>query len=165
MEQWALILRLLKYKLSPDQISNTIKMYCDFTISHETIYKYILYDKKHGGSLYQFLRIMQKRRHKRYNPYDSRGVLQGKRHISIRPKHIEARVEIGHWKADTVVGRDRHHCIVTLVERVTGFVIIKKVSSRTAFEVTKACIQAVKEHRQIFITITFDNGTEFNSYK
>lgn len=165
MEQWALVLRLLKYKLSPEQISNTIKTYCDFTISHETIYKYILYDKKHGGSLYQSLRIMPKRRRKRYNSYDSRGILQGKRPISIRPKHIEARDEIGHWEADTVVGRDRHHCIVTLVERATGFVIIKKVPSRTAFEVTKACIQAIKEHRRRFITITFDNGTEFHSYK
>ncbi len=165
LDQWAFVLRLLKYKLSPEQISNTIKTYCDFTISHETIYKYILYDKKHGGSLYQHLRIMPKRRRKRYNSYDSRGVLPGKRPISERPHQVESRLEIGHWEADTVIGSDRHHCIVTLVERATGFVIIKKVSARTAFEVTKACIQAIAEHRQRFLTITFDNGTEFHSYK
>jgi transposase, IS30 family len=165
MEQWALVLHLLKHKLSPEQISNTIQMYCDFTISHETIYKYVLYDKKHGGTLYKNLRIMPKKRRKRYNSYDSRGILRGKRHISNRPKKVASRLEIGHWEADTVLGSDRHHCIVTLVERATGFVIIKKVPSRTASEVTKACIEAIAEHRQRFLTITFDNGTEFHSYK
>jgi IS30 family transposase len=165
MEQWALVLRLLEYKFSPEQISNTIRKYCDFTISHETIYKYVLYDKRHGGSLYKNLRIMPKRRRKRYNSYDSRGILRGKRHISNRPKRVESRREIGHWEGDTVVGSDRHHCIVTLVERATGFVIIKKVIARTAAEVTKACIVAIKEHKQRFLTITFDNGTEFHSYK
>jgi len=59
----------------------------------------------------------------------------------------------------------RHHCIVTLVERKTGFVIIKKITARTAEQVTAACIKAIKEHRRMFKTITFDNGTEFHSYK
>ena len=165
IEQWAIVLQLLKYGLSPEQISNAIRLYCDFTISHETIYKYILYDKRRGGSLYKYLRIMPKRRRKRYNSYDSRGVLRGKRHISKRPKAVESRHEIGHWEGDTVIGSDRHHCIVTLVERATGFVIIKKISARTAFLVSQACIQAIKEHKRKFITITFDNGTEFHSYK
>jgi IS30 family transposase len=165
IEQWAVVLHLLDYKFSPEQISNTIRKYLDFTISHETIYKYILYDKKHGGSLYKNLRIMPKRRRKRYNSYDSRGILRGKRHISKRPKVVESRHVIGHWEGDTVIGSDRHHCIVTLVERATGFVIIKKISARTAVLVTQACIQAIKEHKRKFITITFDNGTEFHSYK
>ena len=134
-------------------------------MSHETIYKYVLYDKKKGGSLYKDLRHVPKRRRKRYNSHDSRGILPGKRHISTRPKEIELRAAIGHWEGDTVIGKDRHHCIVTLVERMTGFVIIKKVKARTASEVTFACISAILEHERKFLTITFDNGTEFHGYK
>jgi len=164
-EQWQIILFLLRLDFSPEQISNTLKRFDLFSISYETIYQYLLYDKKKGGSLYKHLRFVPKRRRKRYNTHDSRGRLDGKRYISDRPAYINNRSEVGHWEGDTVIGRDRRHCIVTLVERKTGFVIIKKITARTAEQVTAVCIQAIKEHRRNFKTITFDNGTEFHSYK
>ena len=108
---------------------------------------------------------MPKVRRKRYNSYDSRGILRDKRHISTRPEEIEKRLSIGHWEGDTVVGANTRHCIVTLVERTSGFVIIKKSKSRTAKDVTAACVRGIKEHHDYFNTITFDNGTEFHSYK
>ena len=129
------------------------------------MYQYILYDKKKGGSIYKHLRIVPKRRRKRYNSHDSRGRLAGKRMIETRPDEINARSTIGHWEGDTVIGGDRHHCIVTLVERKTGFTIIKKIRARTVEEVNKACIAAIHEHGIKFISITFDNGTEFHGYK
>lgn len=164
-EQWQIVLFLLRMDFSPEQISNTLKRFRLFSISYETIYQYLLYDKKKGGSWYKHLRHVSKKRRKRYNSYDSRGRLAGKRHISQRPDYINNRSRIGHWEGDTVIGKDRHHCIVTLVERKTGFVIIKKITARTAEQVTAVCIQAIKEHGQKFKTITFDNGTEFHGYK
>jgi IS30 family transposase len=164
-DQWRIVLNLIRQDFSPEQVSNIIKTYFDFTISHETIYQYILYDKKKGGSIYKHLRIVPKRRRKRYNSHDSRGRLAGKRMIQDRPSEIDSRSTIGHWEGDTVIGSDRHHCIVTLVERKTGFVIIKKVRARTVEEVNKACIAAIREHGMNFISITFDNGTEFHGYK
>jgi len=160
-----IVFHLLKKKWSPEQISIVLKRAEILSISHETIYKHILYDKKRGGTLYKHLRIMPKIRRKRYNTRDSRGRLQGKRAITDRPYEVETRSVVGHWEGDTVIGRDRHHCIVTLVERRSGLVIIKKISSRTAVEVTAAVIQAIKEHPGMFKTITFDNGTEFHDYK
>ena len=165
VEQWSVILFLLKMRFSPEQIVNTLKRFNLFSISHETIYKYILHDKKKGGFWYKYLRIHPKRRRKRYNSYDSRGRLAGKRHISERPTHIEKRNRIGHWEGDTVIGKDKYHCIVTLVERKSGFVIIKKITARTKEQVTAACIAAIQEHGRKFKTITFDNGTEFHDYK
>jgi IS30 family transposase len=164
-DQWAQVIMLLTNDFSPEQAVHVLRTYANFSISHETIYKYVLYDKDMGGSLYKHLRIMPKKRRKRYNSHDSRGILPGKRHISTRPKEIDLRADIGHWEGDTVIGKDRHHCIVTLVERKTGFVIIKKITARTAQEVTNACIAAILEHKQRFRTITFDNGTEFHGYK
>jgi transposase, IS30 family len=165
LEQWSLVVRLLRFDLSPEQISNTLKGNGFFSISYETIYKYLLYDKKKGGSLYKHLRNVTKRRRKRYNSHDSRGRLAGKRPISSRPEAINSRNEFGHWEGDTVMGLDRRHCILTLVERKTGYVIIKKLESRTVDQVNSACLAAIKEHKKKFRSITFDNGTEFHGYK
>ena len=164
-EQWHIVLYLIKLDFSPEQASNIIKLFFGFTISHETIYLYLLYDKRKGGTLYKHLRNVPKRRRKRYNSYDSRGKLAGKRMIEDRPIEIDYRINIGHWEGDTVIGKDRHHCIVTLVERKTGFVIIKKIRARTVEEVNRACTEAIREHEDKFKTITFDNGTEFHGYK
>jgi len=62
------------------------------------------------------------------------------------------------------MGSDRHNCLLTMVERQTGYLIIKKLAARTAANTTAAAIQAVKEHYHQFKTITFDNGTEFHDY-
>jgi len=75
--------------------------------------------------------------------------------INDCPAEINSRSTIGQWKGDTVIGSDRHHCIVTLVERKTGLVIIKKIHARTAVEVNKACIAAIRKHGRKFISITF----------
>jgi len=163
--QWNVVIKKLKNDWSPEQIVDYLKKYRNFTMSHETIYQYVLDDKKHGGSLYTHLRIMPKRRRKRRNSRDSRGILPGKRHISTRPAIVETRKEVGHWEGDTVIGRDRHHCILTLVERKSGYAIIKKIRARTAAEASAAAIRAIRMHQEKFKTITFDNGTEFHGYK
>ena len=164
-EQWRQVIILLKENWSPEQISNTLRLQGAFRISHETIYKYVLNDRKHGGTLFTHLRCSPKKRRKRHNSRDSRGILPGKRHISERPHEVETRKILGHWEGDTVIGRDLHHCILTLVERKSGLVIIKKMSSRTAASVIKAAIPAVEQHQANFKTITLDNGTEFHGYK
>jgi len=164
-QYWHEVTALLKQDWSPEQISNFLRIHGSFTVSHETIYQYIYDDERHGGTLIQHLRIVTKTHRKRYKSRDSRGILPGKRHISERPPEVETRMQLGHWEADTVMGSDRHHCILTLVERKSGFAIIKKLSSRTAAFVTLAALDAIAEHQANFKTITFDNGTEFHDYK
>lgn len=165
-EHWNRVIELLEKKWSPEQISAYLKLRGEFEISHETIYKHIRKDRKDGGGLYKHLRIMPKVRRKRYNSRDSRGILRGKKHISERPEEVDLRRSVGHWEGDTVVGPPgTRHCIVTLVERKSGYVIIKKSKSRTAKNVTAACIRAIQDHRDKVESITFDNGTEFHSYK
>jgi IS30 family transposase len=162
--QWAHVVSLIKQDWSPEQIAGVLRRDGPFKISPETIYKFILRDKKKGGRLYKHLRIMPKVRRKRYNTKDSRGRLEGKRHISTRPEAINNRSEFGHWEADTVMGSDRHNCLLTMVERKTGYLIIKKLAARTAAITTAAATEAIKENYHQFKTITFDNGTEFHDY-
>jgi len=78
---------------------------------------------------------------------------------------LEERKRLGHWEGDTVMGSDMRHCVLTLVERKSGFAIIKKLKARTKDEVTRAATRAIRKHCRRFKTITFDNGTEFHDYR
>lgn len=57
------------------------------------------------------------------------------------------------------------NCVLTLVERVTGFVQIKKLSARTKEQAAAALAQCVVKLHGVIKTITLDNGTEFHDYK
>ena len=103
---------------------------------------------------------MSKRVRKRYNSKDCRGILTGKRHISERPAHVEARLQIGHWEGDTVMGSDQRACVLTLVERRSGLAVIRKLTSRTAAQATWAAAHAIAQHRDKISTITFDNKSK-----
>jgi transposase, IS30 family len=164
--QWEHVVSLIQKKWSPEQVADHICSLGEWSISHETIYRHILKDKATGGTLFRHLRIMPKNRRKRYNTKDSRGILAGKRHISERPPEVSSRQQQGHWEGDTVIGKDKHHCVLTLVERSSGYAIIKKLHARTAAAVVAAASKAIREQGAArFRTITFDNGTEFHSYK
>lgn len=155
---------LLIRKLSPEQISAYLKKSGLFRISHETIYRHVWADLAVGGCLYQHLRQSPKQRRKRYRSYDSRGRIARKRMISERPAAVETRHQMGHWEIDTVMGRGSKHCIVTVVERKTGYTLIGKLPNRTTIELNKRVIRLIEGHYP-FRTITADNGTEFHGYE
>lgn len=156
---------LLRRRWSPQQISGRQRRIGGLRISAQTIYRHIRRDRKAGGDLWKYTRIMSKFGRKRYKSVDSRGVLPGKRYISERPKAVEGRRRIGHWEADTVMGADLRHCLLTMVERATGYVVIKKLRARNKEQATTALLRALTGHRKKIKTITFDNGTEFHDYK
>ncbi len=163
-EDLARVARLVRRKWSAEQISGVLKKRGTLRISHETIYRRIRWDKRAGGDLWRHTRIMSKFGRKRYRSHDSRGVLPGKRPIGDRPAEVEARRRIGHWEGDTVMGSDLRHCVLTLVERKTGYAIIKKLAARNTEQVTRAATRAIRRHCRRFKTLTLDNGTEFHDY-
>ena len=84
--------------------------------------------------------------------------------IDTRPPSVESRHVKGHWEIDTVMGGRDHHCIVTLVERKTGYVLIGKLRHRTKQETNARIVALIRKHKLQFSTITADNGTEFHDY-
>ena len=162
--QYSRVDHLLRQQLSPEQVANLLKKDGEFTISFQTIYRYVRRDWKDRGTLYQELRHRYKRR-KRHYGLERRGRLQGKRMIDERPPHIERREELGHWENDTVMGKaGEKPCIVTLVERATGCVLIGKLPNRTVEATNQRMIRLIKNAGLPFLTMTSDNGTEFNGY-
>ena len=67
-------------------------------------------------------------------------------------------------EGDTVMGSDQRHCVLTLVERVTGYLVIKKLTARSKEQAARALSQALFELSNRCRTITLDNGTEFHDY-
>jgi IS30 family transposase len=155
----------LRQRLSPEQIVGLLRRQRRAVPSHETIYRHIRRDKQRGGMLYRSTRIMSKIGRKRYRSRPARGVLLGKRHISERPASVDTRRHLGHWEADTVMGHGTAHCLLTLVERKSGFALIRKLRARNKAQATAALQALMREQPEAFKTITFDNGTEFHDYK
>jgi transposase, IS30 family len=155
----------LRQKWSPRQIWGTFREAGKPCPSPETIYRYLRRDKRLGGSLCRHTRIMSKMGRKRYRSRPARGRLLGKRHISERPTVIEQRLRVGDWEGDTVMGRGSSHCLLTLVERKSGLVIIRKLKARNTEEAIGATIAAIAKLRRKFKSLTFDNGTEFHGYE
>jgi len=164
-EQLRQVEALLAEAWSPEQISGRLREEGNLLISHETIYRHIWHDRARGGQLYRHLRGANKQRRKRYQRYDSRGRLAGKRHISERPAAAENRSRKGHWEIDTVMGHGNKHCIVSLVDRKTGYLKIGKLTARTTEQTAWRTIALIKQSGFPFRSITADNGTEFHTYK
>ena len=163
-EQWALIESRLVLDWSPEQIAGRLRLEEALWISHDTIYRYVRRDRRAGGQLSKHLRGASKKRRKGYGRPDSRGRLRGKRHISERPAGAENRSRFGHLEGDTVLGRPDKDCILTLVDRRSGYTIIGKLRDRTAAETTRCAIDLILAAPFPIHTITVDNGTEFHGF-
>lgn len=163
-QEWREVAELVQRKWSPEQIAGRARATHRVCMSKETIYRYIRRERQAGGQTWRQLRIVSKYGRKRRGSPATRGRLVGKRHISERPKAVELRVRMGHWEGDTVMGSDMRHCVLTLVERVSGYVIIKKLTARTKEQAAAALKQAIAEVKSKVRTITLDNGTEFHDY-
>lgn len=162
--EWRLVWRLLGRKFSPEQIVLWLRRHAHLRISHETIYRRIWDDKARGGVLFKHLRQAGKLRRKRYGAYDSRGRLAGKRALAQRPAGARNRSRLGHWEIDTVVGPGPA-CILTLVDRRSGYVHIRKLEEKTVDETNYRLACLLRRHPGEFRTITADNGTEFHGYR
>ena len=89
--------------------------------------------------------------------------------IEQRPQHIKDRKEFGHWEMDLVVGpQESRPCLLTLTERMSRKELIFKLPNRKALTIRKVFNRLERElpdFRNIFKSITTDNGSEFMEYE
>lgn len=164
-QEWSEVEEMLRQEWSPKQIVGVRTLLELKTMSYETIYRRVRQDRKSGGRLWTHMRHMSKPWRKRKGSPATRGRLVGKKHISERPEAVELRREVGHCEGDTVMGADLRHCVLTLVERVTGYLVIKKLTARTKEQAAAALAQSVIKLKKVIKSITLDNGTEFHDYE
>ena len=137
------------------------------TICTTTFYNYVKDGKIEGFSKTE-LPMYGKRKEKNdenKGKSDPKGIS-----IENRPFEPEDRNEFGHWEGDTIVGSNNiknSGAVLTLVERQTRFQMVVKLKDRKAKTVRKAFYKLKKLYpdydiKQIFKSITFDNGVEFS---
>jgi IS30 family transposase len=157
------------HKRSPDVVCAMMKNSgMPGAVCTKTLYSYIdqgliagvtnedLWEKsKRGKRKWRGVRKMRKR------PPERTG-------IDSRPDSITDRIEFGHWEIDLIKGgkgADKA-CLLTLVERVTRKLLIRKLPDGTQQSVVKALDRletstGAVSFRGIFKSITADNGSEF----
>ena len=157
---------LAEEQWSPEQIANQLPERLGVCLSHMTIYRHVRRDQRLGGGMFRHLRQGGKRRRKRTYGPEKRGKLANKPMIDTRPETIACRQEVGHWEGDTVMGSAGERCcLLTLVERASGFGVVIRLPHRTVRAVNRATIELIRSSGLPFKTITWDNGTEFHGYR
>ena len=63
-----------------------------------------------------------------------------------------------------MMGRGKQ-CLLTMVERKSGYVLIGKLQARTSAEATRSALELLNQQTGRVKTITADNGTEFHGYE
>lgn len=162
------VLKYVKDKLklgwSPEVISGRMKKEIKCKISFKTIYNYIRYDRANGGNLYKLLAHQGKRY--KYG-ISTRGMIPNRLDISLRPKIVDSKMRIGDLEGDTIVGikGGSKECLMTLVDRASKYSIIRKLPNKTAISVEKAMTDSYDNSLLPFLTVTYDNGTEFANHQ
>lgn len=163
---------------SPRQIAE--RMRADFPdngrmrVSHETIYRALYVQGKgalrHELSCEQALRSGRASRRPRSKlpARAGRSWVEGCE-ISLRPPEAEDRAVPGHWEGDLVVGGDGRSCLVTLVERKTRWLEMRRLLSHETKTVTELLVEMVGEtpediRRALLSTLTWDQGVEMAAH-
>jgi transposase, IS30 family len=87
------------------------------------------------------------------------------RSIEERPQIVGQRKRVGDWEADTIIGQNHQHAILSLVERKSKLCLLKKVERNTALAVEQAIEELLRPLAEKVKTITSDNGREFANHQ
>ena len=160
----AYVLGGLRRRWSPEQIAGRLAL--DYPadpamrVSHQSIYSHVRSDRKTGGGLWKYLRQSHKTRRKSYGSGPRRCRIPNRVGIEHRPKEANTRRRVGHWEADTMIGRRGR--LATCVDRKSRYVIIARLPNGSAAEFNAAAIRRFRRMpARIRKTITTDNGSEF----
>lgn len=155
---------------SPEQISNRLLHECSgYQISHQKIYRaikagvfdmYLPGDKKASRKL----RHRGKTRNTKGRT-ETRGKIKITHTIHERPTEADDRRIIGHWEADTVIGKRDCACLVTMVDRTSRYLLSDRIQAKKSALVKEKMIE-------LFLTIpktkrrsvTPDRGKEFSKH-
>lgn len=84
--------------------------------------------------------------------------------IALRPKHIEARDEIGHLEIDSIIGkRNEQSSIISIVDRCSRKVWLIKSEYKFEHYTDKLIRKFIQQNEIVTKSITVDNGIEFKA--
>jgi IS30 family transposase len=148
---------------SPEQIAGEARLRQVSMIGKTRIYKLIHDDKKAGGALWTHCRWKLKHR--------KRTLTAGVKHIpnrvdiDQRPPEVDSRQNFGHWEMDLIESADKRTYLLTLIERMSRYLIIEKLpNGKNANDVSHTAWRALLPYKNAVESITTDNGGEFANH-
>jgi len=155
---------LVGQQWSPGQIKGRFDKEQLPMVGHERIYQLIRKDKQEGGSLYKHTRHHLK--HRKRPVGGKLTVIKDKASIDDRPAVVNDRGRFGDWGTGTVIGAENKGAIVTIAERQTGFLFMKKLpQGKVALGLAEVVTEMLMPYKKAVFSITPDNGTEFAEHK
>ena len=160
-----------KKKYSPQAIIADIKsknLKFKTNVSYKTIYRYVEAGLIPNVTTKDLPFRGERKKQKPKKEISS--VPEGKLSIELRPDFINARSDFGHWEMDTVIGkREKGETLIVLTERKTRFELVFRAKDKTVRSTVRILNRLErklgKHFKEIFKTITVDNGSEFNNFK
>ena len=166
---WETVQALLRARWSPEQIAGILARgfpdAASYRVSHETIYSavYLVPRGELRKELIGCLRQGRSTRKPRTRGTDRRGQIPDMQSIHVRPPEIEDRLISGHWEGDLIKGAGNRSSVGTLVERISGFVVLAKMSSASAADALASFGKALKSIPEALRkTLTYDQGKEMS---
>lgn len=98
-------------------------------------------------------------RHTKWN-FDNKTVLP----ISLRPKYINKREELGHLEIDSILGkRNEYSSIISIVDRCSRRVWLIKAEYKNEYYIDRLIYNYILRNEILVKSITVDNGSEFQA--
>lgn len=160
---------MLVKRYSPELVSAQWKKDGIRGVSYESIYKFI-WDCKHSQkrknkeykNLYKYLKHARRRR-KRGNYKDSRGLIPNRVSIEKRPKIVDQRQRFGDLEVDLIMGKAHKSALLVTVDRATLKTTIDKLKGKDPRVIADKIIRRMK--KLPIKTITFDNDPAFSLHQ
>ncbi|MEE1492350.1 MAG: IS30 family transposase [Massilioclostridium sp.] len=162
----------LEEQWSPEQISNRLKkegntIQASFATIYRAIYAGMLDERRlsHGErGVVRKLRHRGKTRHRK-GTEETRGKLKISNSIEERPQQANDRSVLGHWEADTVAGKTGSSCMITLTDRKSRFLLLKKIQKKNSLLVRDGIVELLLQLPSDRVaSITPDRGKEFSRH-
>jgi IS30 family transposase len=155
---------LTEEQWSPEQIVGDAKRRGIKMVSCERIYQFIRDDKRDGGSLWKQCRHRLK--HRKRPVGGKKVIIPEKVSIDERPAVVNEKKRFGDWEIDTIVGPENKGAILTATERMTGFLLMRKLpQGKNAKALAKELYYMLLPYKNFVLSITSDNGTEFYQHR
>ena len=144
----------------------------DMNVSHETIYQALYVQAK--GALRHELTVEKalrsgrtgRRPQSKLPRHGARSWIGEDAKISDRPAEVADRAVPGHWEGDLVLGKANQTALITLVERTSRFVLIRRLPGRhDGITVADALVDMIKDLPvQLRRTMTWVRGSEMSEH-
>lgn len=139
-------------------------------VSHETLYQFIWLCKhsnkrcnKEYRNLYKLLKH-GKRRRKRGNYKDSRGLIPNRISIEKRPAIVERRKRFGDYEIDLIMGANHQSALLVMTDRATLTTQLEKLKGKDSTVIKNKIIKRLSQFPRIE-TMTFDNDQAFSQHE